>query len=110
MEIQGMVRELSWRTMAKRAGQTVVALPMYNAMNGEVLPKLAVVKAIVIGCCGDDDLSVFVTAWRRIAAGTIQRASVNARFLGAQPNLVVICPCPQTFSLPSRGRKVGGGR
>lgn len=72
----------SWRTMAKRAGQAVVHSTMYAAMNGDTLPKLDVVRAIVIGCGGgEDDLSVFVTAWRRLATGRIQRPSVDVRFL-----------------------------
>jgi hypothetical protein len=72
----------SWRAMAKRAGQAVVHSTMYAAMNGDALPKLDVVKAIIIGCGGgEDDLTVFVTAWRRIATGRVQRPSVDVRFL-----------------------------
>jgi hypothetical protein len=59
-----------WRTMAKRADQTVVHSTMYAAMNGDALPKFDVVKAIIIGCGGgEDDLSSFASAWRRIATG-----------------------------------------
>jgi hypothetical protein len=66
----------SWRTMAKRAGQAVVHSTMYAAMNGNALPKLEVVKAIVIGCGGgEDDLSLFASAWRRIASGRSGTAS-----------------------------------
>jgi len=58
----------SWRRMAARTGQAVVHSTMYAAMNGDTLPKLDVVRAIIIGCGGgEDDLTVFVTAWRRIA-------------------------------------------
>lgn len=72
----------SWRTMAKQSGQVVVHSTMYAAMNGGVLPKLDVVKAIIIGCGGgEDDVSVFVMAWRRIATGRVQRPSVEARNL-----------------------------
>lgn len=72
----------SWRAMAKRAGHAVVHSTMYAAMNGDTLPKLDVVRAIIIGCGGgEDDLTVFVTAWRRIATGRIQRPSVDVRFL-----------------------------
>lgn len=72
----------SWRAMAKRAGHAVVHSTMYAAMNGDTLPKLDVVRAIIVGCGGgEDDLSVFVTAWRRIATGRIQRPSVDVRFL-----------------------------
>jgi hypothetical protein len=57
-----------WRKMADRANQAVVHSTMFNAMNGDTLPKLEVVKAIIIGCGGDiDDVSAFVNAWRRIA-------------------------------------------
>jgi hypothetical protein len=66
----------SWRTMAKRAGQAVVHSTMYAAMNGDALPKLDIVKAIIIGCGGgEDDLSSFATAWRRIASGRAGTAS-----------------------------------
>jgi hypothetical protein len=70
----------SWRTMAKRAGQAVVHSTMYAAMNGDTLPKLDVVKAIIVGCGGgEDDLSSFASAWRRIASGRAGRA----RFMSA---------------------------
>jgi hypothetical protein len=70
----------SWRTMAKRAGQAVVHSTMYTAMNGDTLPKLDVVKAIVVGCGGgEDDLSSFASAWRRIAPGR----TGSARFMSA---------------------------
>jgi hypothetical protein len=67
----------SWRRMAKRAGQAVVHSTMYTAMNGDALPKLDVVKAIVIGCGGgEDDLSSFASAWRRISSGRAGSASL----------------------------------
>jgi hypothetical protein len=57
-----------WRAMAERAGQAVVFSTMFNAMNGDALPKLHVVEAIIIGCGGGkDDLSSFANSWRRIA-------------------------------------------
>jgi hypothetical protein len=76
----------SWRAMAKRAGQVVVYSTMYAAMNGSTLPKLDVVKAIIIGCGGgEDDVSMFATAWRNIVmGGRNRRPSVDARFLGTQ--------------------------
>jgi hypothetical protein len=76
----------SWRAMAKRAGQAVVHSTMYTAMNGSTLPKFDVVRAIIIGCGGgEDDLSAFATAWRRIATGgRNRRPSVDVRFLGTQ--------------------------
>lgn len=70
----------SWRMIAKQSGRTVVYSTMWNAMNGTALPKLDVVKAIVIGCGGgEDDLSSFVTAWRRIA---LSRARDSFRPVG----------------------------
>jgi hypothetical protein len=60
----------SWRRMAKRAGQAVVHSTMYAAMNGDAMPRLEVVKAIIVGCGGgEDDLSSFASAWRRIGSG-----------------------------------------
>jgi hypothetical protein len=57
----------SWRAMAERAGQIVVFSTMYNAMQGTVLPRLHVVRAIIIGCGGgEDDVHSFSNAWRRI--------------------------------------------
>lgn len=53
--------------MAAKANQLVVHSTMYNAMNGEALPKFDVMKAIIIGCGGDeDDLKAFASAWRRV--------------------------------------------
>jgi hypothetical protein len=78
----------SWRKMAEQAGQAVVHSTMYTAMNGDSLPKLEVVKAIIIGCGGgEDDLRSFATAWRRIASPrTPASASAEGnRTLGAQP-------------------------
>jgi hypothetical protein len=63
----------SWRKMAKRAGQAAVHSTMYTAMKGDVLPKLEVVKAIIIGCGGgEDDLRLFASAWRRLDAARTQ--------------------------------------
>ena len=73
----------SWRRMAKRAGQAVVHSTMYAAMNGDALPKLDVVKAIIIGCGGgEDDLSSFASAWRRIGSGGAGSAG-SASFMSA---------------------------
>jgi len=74
----------SWRQMAKRAGQAVVHSTMYAAMNGDGLPKFEVVKAIVIGCGGgEDDLSSFASAWRRIARARPSSASFLSAPVGA---------------------------
>jgi hypothetical protein len=63
----------SWRKMAKRAGQAAVHSTMYQAMKGDALPKLEVVKAIIVGCGGgEDDLRLFGTAWRRLDAARTQ--------------------------------------
>lgn len=60
----------SWRKMATKAGQVVVHSTMFNAMNGEALPKFEVVKAVIIGCGGsEEDLHGFANAWRRIGSG-----------------------------------------
>lgn len=57
----------SWRTMARNANQIVVHSTMHSALKSDSLPKFEVMKAIVIGCGGnDEDLKAFVTAWRRI--------------------------------------------
>jgi hypothetical protein len=76
----------SLRTMAQRADQLVVHSTMHAAMNGETLPRLDVVKAIVIGCDGDgddEDLRAFVTAWRRIATGQTLPPRPDVRFHSA---------------------------
>jgi hypothetical protein len=62
--------EPSWRTMANRAHQVVVHSTIYAAMNGSTLPKLEVVRAIIIGCNGSqEDLQAFIAAWHRISPG-----------------------------------------
>lgn len=63
----------SWRQMAAQAGQAVVFSTMYNAMKSDALPKFEVMKAIVIGCGGgNDDLTAFASAWRRVAFSKLQ--------------------------------------
>lgn len=90
----------SWRSMAKRAGQAVVHSTMYAAMNGDALPKLDVVKAIIIGCGGgEDDLSSFASAWRRIASGRAGSAS----FLSAP----ITAPYSRSSSRAEAGRDHG---
>lgn len=74
----------SWRKMAAQAGQKVVHSTMHAAMHAAALPKLDVVKAIIIGCGGgEDDLRLFVTAWRRIESARINETALGARFLSA---------------------------
>jgi hypothetical protein len=74
----------SWRKMAARAGQTVVHSTMHSAMNGDALPRLEVVKAIITGCGGsEDDLRAFVSAWRRIEVARTRDAFADPDFLAA---------------------------
>ena len=69
----------SWRAMADRTGNAVVFSTMYNAMNSDALPKLHVVRAIIIGCGGsEDDLRDFVNAWRRIAVNRARRSEMGS--------------------------------
>jgi len=74
----------SWRAMAQRTGQAVVHATMYNAMNGDALPKLPVVRAIIIGCGGgEDDLKNFTAAWRRIASSNTTSQAADRKPLSA---------------------------
>ena len=83
----------SWRKMAARAEQRVVHSTMHAAMNGTTLPKLEVVKAIVIGCGGsDDDLRMFVTAWRRLESARITDTALGADFLAAPVATLSLVP------------------
>ena len=69
-----------WRKMAKQAGQRVV----HSTMHADALPKLEVVKAIIIGCGGsEDDLRMFATAWRRLESARITGPALGADFLAA---------------------------
>jgi hypothetical protein len=83
-----------WRKMAQQASQAVVHSTMYHAMNGTALPKLDVVKAIIIGCGGsDDDLQAFITAWRCIVSRQIPRPPASGEYLTApQPALRLVPP------------------
>src|SRR5581483_10890516 len=68
-----------WRKMAERAGHAVVHSTMYNAVNGDVLPKLEVVKAIIVGCGGgEDDVTAYVNAWRRLAVSRPRSLAARA--------------------------------
>jgi hypothetical protein len=83
----------SWRKMATQAGQRVVHSTMHAAMHGDVLPKLDVVKAIVIGCGGnEDDLRMFVTAWRRLESARIADTALGADFLAAPVATLSLVP------------------
>jgi hypothetical protein len=83
----------SWRKMAARAEQRVVHSTMHAAMNGTTLPKLDVVKAIIIGCGGsEDDLRMFVTAWRRLESARITDTALGADFLAAPVATLSLVP------------------
>jgi hypothetical protein len=57
----------SWRTIARKANHIVVHSTIYAAMNSDTLPKFDVMKALIIGCGGDEeDLKAYASAWRRI--------------------------------------------
>jgi hypothetical protein len=59
----------SWRTIAIRSNHIVVHSTIYTAMNSNTLPKFDVMKAIIIGCGGDEeDLKAYASAWRRIGS------------------------------------------
>jgi hypothetical protein len=84
----------SWRKMAANAGQAVVHSTMHAAMNGDALPKLDVVKAIVTGCGGsEDDLRAFATAWRHIESDRISSSASGGGLLPA--------PVPSLRLVPS---------
>jgi hypothetical protein len=70
----------SWRRMAARAGQEIVHSTMYAAMNGAVLPKFEVVRAIIIIGCGgsDEDLDSFTRAWREIMTRQIKTSIIDS--------------------------------
>jgi len=83
-----------WRQMASQAGQAVVHSTMHAAMNGSALPKLEVVKAIVIGCGGDEeDVRAFVTARSRLdPGGTARRRPADPDFLAAPVTPLSLVP------------------
>jgi len=59
----------SWRAIADRANHIVVHSTLYTAMNSDSLPKFDVMKALIIGCGGDEeDLKAYASAWRRIGS------------------------------------------
>jgi hypothetical protein len=46
----------SWRKIAARSHHKAVHSTIYSAMHSQALPKLIVVKAIVLGCGGDGEV------------------------------------------------------
>lgn len=78
----------SLRKMAERAGQAVVHSTIHSALRGDNLPKLEVVKAIIIGCGGSqDDMRAFVTAWRCLDSG---RGPASVTAAGPAPDLTLV--------------------
>lgn len=76
--------EPSWRKIAARAEQQASHSAIFKAMHRQELPKLEVVKAIIIGCGGKEDLPAFVVAWHRI----------NSARLPGQPEPRELSPAP----------------
>ena len=97
--------------MAARAGQAVVHSTMHTAMRGDTLPKFEVMKAIGIGCGGDDDdLRMFATAWRRIESATAKTAGPSPKFLTAPlPAFPQYSPAGRQYS-PAAGQYSPAGR
>ena len=92
----------SWRRMATRAGQAVVHSTMYAAMNGDVLPKFDVVRAIIIGCGGgDDDLESYTRAWQRIQISLI----VSSRRSGPDRQRLVSAPISALITAYEKGQQ-----
>jgi hypothetical protein len=61
-----------FRRMAAQARHKVAYTTMWNALNGDELPKFDVVLAIIQGCGGSqEDLRAFATAHRRINLGKL---------------------------------------
>lgn len=68
----------SWRNMAIQARHLVVHSTMHTAMNSDTLPKFDVMKAIVVGCGGDeDDLEAFTRVWQRIERHNARQTMAN---------------------------------
>jgi hypothetical protein len=67
--------EPPFRKIAAQARQKVAHSTIFVALNGDELPSLKVVLAIIEGCGGSvDDQRAFATAWRRIKSGTLDSA------------------------------------
>jgi hypothetical protein len=78
--------EPSFHSMAARSGRSVSEATMHAALNRAVLPRLAIVDAIIAGCGGtDEDRKSFATAWRRIQLGTTGRSSQGGAGLTTDP-------------------------
>jgi hypothetical protein len=74
----------SWRKIAARSHYKAVHSTIYSAMHGTALPKLIVVKAIILGCGGDDaDLSAYCDAWWRIGSASVTDAGTGSELLPA---------------------------
>jgi hypothetical protein len=74
----------SWRKIAARSHYKAVHSTIYSAMHGTTLPKLIVVKAIILGCEGDDaDVAAYCDAWWRIGSETVTDAGTDSELLPA---------------------------
>ncbi|HET7014065.1 MAG TPA: hypothetical protein VFI65_09145 [Streptosporangiaceae bacterium] len=74
----------SWRKIAARSHYKAVHSTIYSAMHGTTLPKLIVVKAIILGCGGnDDDLAAYCDAWWRIGSASVTDTGTDTELLPA---------------------------
>jgi len=74
----------SWRKIATRSHYMAVHSTIYSAMHGTALPKLMVIKAIILGCGGDDaDLAAYCDTWWRIGSASITDTGTNPELLPA---------------------------
>lgn len=74
----------SWRKIAARSHYKAVHSTIYSAMHGTALPKLIVVKAIILGCGGDDaDLAAYSDAWWRIGSASVTDSGTDSELLPA---------------------------
>jgi hypothetical protein len=74
----------SWRKIAARSHYRAVHSTIYSAMHGTTLPKLIVVKAIILGCEGDDaDVAAYCDAWWRTGSATVTDTGTDSELLPA---------------------------
>src|SRR6185312_6696016 len=72
----------SWRKIAALSHYKAVHSTIYSAMHGTTLPKLIVVKAIILGCGGDDaDLAAYCDAWWRIGSASVTDTGTDSDLL-----------------------------
>jgi hypothetical protein len=74
----------SWRKIAARSHYKAVHSTIYSAMHATTLPKLIVVKAIILGCGGDDtDLAAYCDTWWRIGSASVTDTGTESDLLPA---------------------------